>query len=89
MAKVTLLIPEWPSAPFWPILYPDGYHADVFVTDKEVIDKSELVIHPGKLGANIFKGIPNTNFLALRLDFEQVSNLRPKRQTIQGLRSNN
>ena len=69
-AKATLLIPEWPSAPFWPILFPDGYHADVFVTDKKVIDKSELVIHPGKLGANIFKGIPNTNFLALRLDFE-------------------
>ena len=26
-AKATLLIPEWPSDPFWPIFSSDGYHA--------------------------------------------------------------
>ena len=72
-AKATLLIPEWPSAPFWPILFPDGYHAEVSVSDKEVIDKADLVLHSGKLGANLFKGVPHTNFLALRLDFESQS----------------
>ena len=69
-AKATLLIPEWPSAPFWPMLFPDGHHTEAFVTDKEVIDKSDLVVHPRNSGANLFKGVPNANFLALRLDFE-------------------
>ena len=79
-AKATLLVPEWPSAPFWPILFPDGYHADVFVTDKEVIDKTKLVVHPGKLGANIFKGTPNTIFLLYALTLRPSSKLSHKRQ---------
>ena len=60
--KATLLIPKWPLAPFSPILFLDGHHMKTFVIDKEVIEKSDLVVHLGKLGVNLFKGAPNTIF---------------------------
>ena len=47
----TLVVPEWPSAPFWLILYPNGKDPGPFIT------------------ACLFKGPPNTNMVAIRLDF--------------------
>ena len=69
-ASATLLVPQWPSAPFWPMLFPNGIDPANFVSDYVVIHKSEVVVHPGRLGSSLFKGAPNTNFLALRLNFE-------------------
>lgn len=68
-AAATLLVPQWPSAPFWPMLFPNGIDPANFISEYVVIHKSQLSIHPGRLGSSLFKGIPNTNFLALRLDF--------------------
>ena len=68
-ASATLLVPQWPSAPFWPMLFPNGIDPANFISDYAVIHKSELIVHPGRLGSNLFKGAPNTNFLALRLNF--------------------
>ena len=69
----TLLAPEWLSAPFWPILYPDGKVPAPFITDVVVLSKHEVLLHPGRSGACLFKGPPNTNMLAVRLDFRELT----------------
>ena len=69
-ASGTLVVPEWPSAVFWPILFPNPVRPAAFVKAVIVIHKLELLIHPGKMGANLFRGIPNTNMLTVRFDFQ-------------------
>ena len=66
----TLVVPGWPSAPFWPVLHPSvGGFAD-FVSEVEELPLSEWLILPGLSGASLFKGKrPNTKVLALRCDF--------------------
>ena len=66
LAAATLLVPQYPSAPFWPMLFPNGVDPADFV----VIQKSELVVDPGRLGSSLFKCAPNTSFLALLLNFK-------------------
>ena len=63
----TLIVPRWLSAPFWPMLFPDGHHPAPFISEVVVIDKSECLLIPGRSGNNLFKGIPNTDLLAIRL----------------------
>ena len=67
----TLIAPEWPSAPFWPLLYPDGKVPAPFITDVVILPKHEVLLHPGKSGACLFKGVPNTNMIAVRFDFNE------------------
>ena len=69
LASATLLVPQWPSAPFWPMLFPNGADPAVFISDYVLNPKSEVVVHPGRLGSNLFKNAPNTNLLALHLSF--------------------
>ena len=69
-AKGTLVVPEWPSAVFWPMLFPQPDRPATFVKEVITIWKSELYLHPGKAGANLFKGTPNTNMLAIQIDFQ-------------------
>ena len=69
MRASVLLVPQWPSAPFWPMLFPNGADPAVFISDYVLIPKSEVVVHPGRLGSNLFKNAPNTNLLALHLSF--------------------
>ena len=66
----TLVVPGWPSAPFWPVLHPSvGRFAD-FVSEVEELPLSEWLILPGLSGASLFNGKrPNTKVLALRCDF--------------------
>ena len=66
-ARGTLVVPEWSSAAFWPILFPHRDRPTAFVKEVIIIHKSELLLHPGKTGANLFKGITNTNMLAVQL----------------------
>ena len=40
--------------------------------DTESIDKSQVVIYPGRSGNNLFKGNPNTDLLAIRLNFNKA-----------------
>lgn len=69
-AKGTLIIPQWPSSPFWPLLFPDGITPANFVVGRIVLPSSETLFLPGFSGANLFKGVPNTPVLALRLEFQ-------------------
>ena len=68
-AQGTLLVPQWPSAAFWPMLFPDGDTNAWFVREVRVLQKRNVVICSGRRGSNLFDGTPNTNLLAVRLDF--------------------
>jgi len=48
----TLVVPSWPSAPFWPMLFPKIGKVASFVADL-VLAKSELSIIPG---SSLFNG---------------------------------
>ena len=76
-ASATLLVPQWPSAPFWPMLFPNDVDPADFISDYVVICKSELVVHPRRLGSSLFKSTPNTDFLALRLKSKISINNNP------------
>ena len=68
-AKGTLVVPEWPSAPFWPIVFPATSNPAPFIKDLVVLEESDLILHPGRSGANLFDGPPNTNFIAMQFSF--------------------
>ena len=69
----TLLVPKWPSAPFWPMLFNNlGEDRFTGLLDTKIIDKLRVVICPGKSRSNLFKGNPNTDLLAMRLYFSQA-----------------
>ena len=62
----TLLVSKWPSAPFWPMLFNKvGKSRLLGLQATEEIDKSQVVIYPGRSGCKLFKGEPNTNLLAI------------------------
>lgn len=72
----TLIIPEWPSAFFWPFLHADSSSFKPFV--KEVVPlpriKDLLLEGPGqailyKRRQSVFVGCPAFRILALRLEF--------------------
>ena len=72
----TLLVPKWPSAPFWPMLFnKEGKSRLLGLQATEEIDKSQVVICPGRSGCMLFKGEPNTNLLAIRLEFNKKKGL--------------
>ena len=73
-ANGTLIIPQWFSSPFWPLLFPDGFMPAEFVEGVIELPISDTLILPGQSGANLFKGLPNTPMLALRLIFDVCSN---------------
>ena len=64
-----LIVPQWTSAVFWPMLFPIGRPNAWFIQEVRVLHKAEVVICPGRCGANLFSSTPNTNLVALRLDF--------------------
>ena len=61
-ASGTVIVPVWPSAYFWPVLYPDGYHMVDFVKDFTVFDP---IWHSND------RGRPNFRTMALRCYFVQ------------------
>ena len=67
----TLIVPCWYSAPFWPLLYPDGTSPATFITDSLELPQREGLFLPQRSGSVLFKGVPNTKVFALRLDFGQ------------------
>ena len=70
-ATGTLLVPKWPSATFWPMLFTRNAESGIASSVKAtlVVDKSEVIIFPGRAGASLYKGIPNTDMLAVQLEF--------------------
>ena len=46
-AKGTLLVPAWPSAPFWPILFQSKYNAQLFVSEIILVEKPNKYLKVG------------------------------------------
>ena len=69
-AKGTLIVPQWFSAPFWPILFASDSKVSQSVVATHIIKKEKVVICPGRSGGQLFSGKPNTNLLAVRLSFQ-------------------
>ena len=72
----TLIIPEWPSASFWPFLRERSSQFKSFVVDVFVLPAiSDLLLEgPGQKQIyesrpSVFRGCPRFRMLALRLDF--------------------
>ena len=61
-ANGTLVVPHWESAPYWPLLYPDGMMFASFVGASEVLP-GEII--PGRSGG----ALPDTSLLALKICF--------------------
>jgi hypothetical protein len=77
-AKGTVVVPEWKSAPFWPLLcsYKRSYSFSEFVKDVWYLPISHDMFHFGRGSLLVysnkkfaFSGTPKFNVLALRLDF--------------------
>ena len=68
-AMGALVVPEWRSAPFWPLLYPDGVQPAGFVKDVCELPRKQSLFVAGPSGSVLFKGVPNTPVLALLLHF--------------------
>ncbi len=67
-AKGILIVPRWPSYPFWPILFPAGCNAS-FILDLLEFDHGASFLLPGKQSSSIFH--PNrfrSGLLALLCD---------------------
>ena len=72
----TLIIPQWPSAYFWPFLYDSPSQFESFVKDVFELPCIEdlLLEGPGqkqiyRVHPSAFSGWPNFTMLALRVDF--------------------
>ena len=72
-AEGTLVVPQWVSAPSWPLLFPDGKKAATFIKQVVELPRQKDLFFPGLTGLNIFNGTPNTAVLALRLSFVEAA----------------
>ena len=69
----TLICPCWYSAPFWPMLYPDGYNPARAVVEVYELPNEWGIFIPGRGGNKEFIGnIVRSRILAVRLDFKRV-----------------
>ena len=69
-AAGTLVVPVWPSAPFWPILCQTGSQFAEFVSEIIELPLTEELFLPSRSGAVLFGGTrPNTPVYALRCQF--------------------
>ena len=81
-ARGTLIVPQWPSAPYWPLLFPNGSDPADFIIAWLELPCSEKLFLPGHLGSSLFKGLPNTPVLAMRLNFNKIaSHVRSSTET--------
>ena len=73
MARATMLVPVWTTAPFWPLLYPDGAGCFApFVREARALPRVATLFLPGLSGACLFGGeVPNTDVWVLRCDFNE------------------
>ena len=70
----TLLVPEWSSAPWWPLLVTRRGSWREFVVDSRRIQPYEGIFVPGSAASSIFSsGTPAFSLLALKLKFSSMS----------------
>ena len=66
----TLIVPEWQSSPFWPVLHPAPEQFAMSVVAIQESPLSESLILPGLSGSSLFhSSLPNTRVLALQCNF--------------------
>ncbi len=71
-AAGTLICPCWYSAPFWPMLYPDGFNPARAVVEVYELPKEWGIFIPGRGGNKEFiDNIVRSRILAVRLDFRR------------------
>ena len=69
-ARGTILIPAWNSAPFWPILFPDGCHLAGFIHGWYSFPFYSGMFMTGRSGNNIGNAMnSDSHLLALLFDF--------------------
>ena len=64
----TLIVPLWKSAPFWPMLCPDGQRFALFVKEFKELPNADNLILPGQLGSKL--PLENSVLIALRVVFD-------------------
>ena len=75
-AHGTLFVPIWKSAPFWPLLCPDGRHLAPFVHAWHVFSYRVGMFLPGRSGSNIGDSLNSeTKLLAVYIDFSRTARL--------------
>ena len=62
----TLLVPCWPSAPYWPMIYTDGLDPANFVTNLRVLAKDHQPVLMGRSG----HALPACDMLAIQFKFK-------------------
>jgi len=62
----TLIVSQWISAPFWPLLFPNGIDPAAFILEWPKLPLSDTLVLPGYSGANLFVEYPYTPVLAVR-----------------------
>ena len=66
-----IILPHWPSAPFWPLICPTGNTFAPFVHDWWDLPLSEHLFLSGRGGSGFFSNsMPTSRVLALLLDFQ-------------------
>ena len=72
-AQGTLVVPCWPSAPFWPILCPSGSQFASFIVEYQDLPLESGLFLPGPSGSVLFNHRdPNTRVFALRCEFAKL-----------------
>ena len=72
-AKGSLVVPLWRSAPFWPLIAPDGVHFASFIINWVELPRSKNAFWAGRHSPGLFgKGDIHFRVLALRIDFRQA-----------------
>ena len=68
----TLVVPLWKSAPFWPLLCPDGRHLAPFVQAYYAFPYQVGMLMPGRSGNNLADSLnAGSTLLAIHYDFSQ------------------
>ena len=68
-ARGVLMVPEWPSAYYWPLLTPNGAHFYPFVRDYLVLDP---YYSNNSESSSVFQGFASFRSLALLIDFSDA-----------------
>ena len=70
LCRGILIVPHWPSAPFWPIICPTGNSFAPYVQDWCDLPLSEHLFLNGRVSSGFFCGtMPTSRVLAILLDF--------------------
>ena len=70
MAKGTLIVPEWKSAPIWPLLQPIEGEFEQFAVVVKEFPLFESLFVPGLSGSSLFAcSVLNTNVLTDHCNF--------------------